>query len=611
MANSLMIALLVGWGCLGLVTSIIGLGILNALQIQAIHRWGDRFVVSAWLGILVLAWLLFSLSLAMPLSPMVGLIVVLVLMGLALAQHRCRQEIQQRWQQVMQLNLRFKLLILGLGLAIAAFATQPIIWPDTGLYHYPATQWFAQYGTVPGLALVHHRFGTNSAWFALTAPLEFGIFAERSNTFLGGFIFGLGAIQLAYTIRRLLNGEKTWLNWFVCLALFLLMPTMFWGYLPFSNSPDQPVLFISFLIAWLILLTASQPTQRHNQEALIPLMIGALAAPIKLSALPMLVLVFGFYACHPIQSISVRRIGIGMGISSLTILPLLSFNFITSGCFLYPSALSCTNVPWSVGRAVAEREYQAIQQWNQWWGSRPPDAGPGDWIGPWLGLEGQLAFLIVCSLIAFGVICYRYRDFKMPGQFYVLSLASLGTLYVFKAAPSWRFGLGYACLLPAWLLADYCARSSRLRAVSILVVAGAANLWLALPSLSFLIVLVVAIAAAIYAYLWHRRLTTTTFLLLLTLVSTVILIRHYPTTYQSLGLQHRLQLWLPPKLSTVFNNDKVQSRTINGVQYFFPKQNSELCWAAPLPCTPILTHEDLELRDPAVGFAAGFQRSIE
>ncbi|MGB0564451.1 MAG: LIC_10190 family membrane protein, partial [Spirulinaceae cyanobacterium] len=329
-----MLALLLGWCCLGLVTAAIGLGLLNVLKLQAVQRLGDRLIVSIWLGILLLAWLLFGLSLLLPLSPSVGLGVILILMATAGVQRSSRQELRRIFQQLWACPLGFKLVIVGLSGAIAALASQPIIWPDTGLYHYQATRWFAEYGTVPGLALVHHRFGTNSAWFALAAPLDVGGLAERQNTLLGGFLFWIETLQLAYTIRRLLKGENTRINWFVCLALFLLMPTLVWGYLPVSNSPDLPVLFVSFLVAWLILLIAPQPPQRQIREAILPLLIAALTAAIKLSALPLIALVLVFYGRQYRAAGLLKRVSIGITITIASLLPLLSFNFITSGCFL-------------------------------------------------------------------------------------------------------------------------------------------------------------------------------------------------------------------------------------------------------------------------------------
>ncbi|MEM8638332.1 MAG: hypothetical protein AAGG51_05945 [Cyanobacteria bacterium P01_G01_bin.54] len=604
-----MIALLLAWCGLGIATAIIGLGLLNLLNIQALHRLGDRLIVSIWLGILLLAWLLFSLSLGLPLSPGVGLGGVGMMMGAALMHRSCRQEVRAIGQQLWAVPLGFKLVMVALGVAIAALASQPIIWPDTGLYHYPATRWFAEYGTVPGLALVHHRFGTNSAWFALAAPLDVGGLAERQNTLLGGFLFWMETVHLAYTMRRLLKGEQTRLNWFVCLGLLLLMPTMIWGYLPFANSPDLPVLFVSFLIAWLILLIAPQPPQRQSREAAIPLLLAALTAAIKLSALPLIALVFFFYCWHHRSFSLLKRVGIGMGITMLSLLPLLSFNLITSGCFLYPVAASCTPVSWSVGAEFAQVQYQAIQEWNRWFKATPAEAQPGEWILPWIRFEGQFSFLIVCSLVALVLLLYRYRRLQLSGKFYVLLLGSLGLLYVFKSAPSWRFGLGYACVLPALFLAEACAHQGRSRLWSILVVAGAANFWLDVTSASFVLIMSLTGLILVFAYWNHRYINTSTFLLLLLLISSLTVARHYPTTYQHLGLNNRLYLWRPPKLSTIYPNDRLQQKTIKGVDYFFPPEGSILCWAAPLPCTPILTTETLELRDPQRGFRAGFQRS--
>ena len=62
---------------------------------------------------------------------------------------------------------------------------------DTGLYHLPQMVWMSLTGLVPGLGLLHHRFGYNSTWLALVAPF-FDLLGGARLTALGGsLVFSL------------------------------------------------------------------------------------------------------------------------------------------------------------------------------------------------------------------------------------------------------------------------------------------------------------------------------------------------------------------------------------------------------------------------------------
>src|SRR5690349_13277324 len=58
--------------------------------------------------------------------------------------------------------------------AMTYVASSPVRLYDTALYHQPAIEWMSAQGLVPGLALVHFRFGFTSSWLALTSLFNVG-----------------------------------------------------------------------------------------------------------------------------------------------------------------------------------------------------------------------------------------------------------------------------------------------------------------------------------------------------------------------------------------------------------------------------------------------------
>ena len=62
---------------------------------------------------------------------------------------------------------------LSLWVLLIVYASGPTQMDDTESYHIQMVKWLKEYGTVPGLANLHERFGFNSSWFtsiALFAP---------------------------------------------------------------------------------------------------------------------------------------------------------------------------------------------------------------------------------------------------------------------------------------------------------------------------------------------------------------------------------------------------------------------------------------------------------
>src|SRR6185503_10426523 len=77
--------------------------------------------------------------------------------------------------------------ILALILVMNAGPTQM---DDTDSYHIQMVKWIQEYGTVPGIANLHERFGFNSSWFSSIALFSF------SSKTTGGFTIMNSIISL-------------------------------------------------------------------------------------------------------------------------------------------------------------------------------------------------------------------------------------------------------------------------------------------------------------------------------------------------------------------------------------------------------------------------------
>jgi hypothetical protein len=327
---------LIAW--LGLLWFSFGIGtaILHRLQGNSFERVGDRFIISIWLGIIVISIALLTVSLFLPLSSIFSLVTILFISLVAVFYKKSiilneLKNIQSR------LSPFWILIVSGILLSIAAFVSRRVVWYDTGLYHFQAIRWLSQFGVVPGLALLLHRFGFTSSWFALVAPFNLGIFESHLTTLTGGFILLIATLHFLIGTKRIWNNQAYFEDWFIVIALFLGIGFSVWMGMPISPSPDLPVMLLTLTIAWLFIKLEKSPTIFSNfpvlDVRLIPLVLSAGAVTFKVSSLPLLLFSLIFYIVNKTQKI--KCFIVGSSLSFVIILPLLTANSVTSGCPLY------------------------------------------------------------------------------------------------------------------------------------------------------------------------------------------------------------------------------------------------------------------------------------
>src|SRR6266849_3441253 len=221
-----MISFIILWLALIVVCTIVGVNILQLLRTRQFDRSGDRFIVSVWLGIAVVSLLLLTASLVVALTPLVGTMLAAGLVSISLLRRDTRREVRT-FSVALSLRLILGALVLALGVAV--YTSQPIRYYDTGLYHFGAIRWLSRFGAVPGLALLHFRFGLASAWFTLGAPFNAGFLEARTTALLPGLaLFLAGSHFLICTSRCLLDRARLSDRFIVSASLFLLPTAIYW-----------------------------------------------------------------------------------------------------------------------------------------------------------------------------------------------------------------------------------------------------------------------------------------------------------------------------------------------------------------------------------------------
>jgi hypothetical protein len=568
-----MLYTLVVWTILIFVCPAIGIAVLNWLKADCFDRRGDRFITAVWLGMLALSLSLLAVSLVVPLSPLVGAAIAIALVALSLGSRQARSEIFN-----FRSLLCAKLItgFLAVEIIVAALTTQQINWFDTGLYHLGSIQWLSQFGAVPGVALIHSRFGFTSSWFAFSAPLTPQFLGDRIGAITNGFAFLITVFHFLICLSRSFTKSLRLSDWFVIFfASVIICAYTLSAFLDesilISFSPDVPITLLIGITAWTILVISNyrqSPLAEENTSYLdaylIPLILSIGAVSIKLSALPLLAIGFLFYIFG--KKFAIERVFLGVTLIAILLLPNALFSITTSGCPLYPSKFMCVDLPWSVSEQIIVNETSKITGL---------DVPSGDknylfialqkrfaWFKSSIKLQAML-LLLVTSLILSIQILRTSNNSRTSEQNWIIALGILGIAFVYIKIPLLRFAFGYLVVIPSLFLARYG------------FVRGEKNFLL-----SRLFKLIEFARVKQFARLGAIGLAV---------VSLAIA-----------GGQSRLVL--PSKLPSF----GLISARVNDVDYTYPANWTNKCWITKLPCSEVGIKNNIKLRDPAKGIEAGF-----
>ena len=620
-----MLYFLLSWCLLLGVSLALGSVVFADLAPRRLDRLLDRGLVAIWLGLGVTAIVLLLVSLVTPLSPVVGLALFVTVMIRSAVQWRdlkaaiVPETVPEMIDAPIQHSpIQFsKRVLLGSGLVavgLAAWIDRPVVWNDTGYYHYSLIQWLGTYGTVPGLSLLFNNLGFTSAWFALATPFNPVVFEGRAVAVTNGFAFLLLLGQWAIGFRSILpQSQRQGLrrpgrlaDYFSVVWCGLLIPvTLFMKPLSeilISPSPDLPVTILVGVIAWVMSLvgdrTENSVAEKVNlkpldfRDRLIPVMLAVMAVSFKLIALPLLpiTLLFALWR-QPI------RVWLLTGVMTLCgLLPLIVGNLVTSGCPLYPGNLMCLNLPWTPAKSAIEQVAQGTHGWTSWYGTPPPGANPWLWaLGAWwsssskekiTGIGIILALVSTIGVIGLGVIGRSGLKVKSLIQkldnrpeLWVSLMGVLGISFVMLTSPFFRFSAPYI--------------------LTLLAMSGAV-VW-----------------SKVQSKVWTDR----TSLISRTELSSKVYPIEKTGIWGAVGLLlvtlclvlHRSTLLLPPPM--LFSSTWV-TRMTNGIEYFAPQSgdvqqetvvHKDMCWNAPIPCAYSIA-PSVHFRDRDRGLAGGFIR---
>lgn len=249
---------------------------------------------------------------------------------------------------------------IAFGLLILYYASGPTQMDDTESYHIQMVLWIKEWGTVPGLANLHERFGFNSSWFSGISLFTIG--ATPSNQFV--ILNSCISLWLGfYLINQTLNKDNNTV-FRLAILLGLVISIISFPVLR-GNAATSNYDIISCAI--IIIICIESYTKQYKTIPFSPqwmiwpiflITVRVMNFPFALLSLALLI--------SQIKNKKLLNAGITILVVLLYILPFLIRNYYLSGYVIYPSVFPDLFSPhWKADPEIAEILTRYIKYYNR------------------------------------------------------------------------------------------------------------------------------------------------------------------------------------------------------------------------------------------------------
>jgi len=459
MAFLIIVSMLLGWAFAILGLGVFIHGLINGSQSDGEHssKQEIEFTICGFLGLVGYSLLAACLNFAVPIDNHVSFCLMFIGWGLMVAKRRAA------FLWLKRSHIVVAAMVFGY---VCVIPLTPVINYDTGLYHYPTMKWIVEEPLVLGLANLHDRFGFNSLWltFAALVDLPLKLFASPNfiSNSLAMFFYGVG---IFLSLKSCFKGDVNLSNLFMASTAIPWLSKV--AYFVNSPSPDLPVMLVTFLIIYLLILSLERPAGRSVCLSLATI-LSAFAVSVKLVAAPLLLIVGAWCVVDFCRARLTRQrfvqtakrtgksaardpIPIALTMASSVVIVWLTRGIFLSGCPAYPSTLGCLQgLKWAVSMESAKYMAEVIQGWARLPGPRFSEAlNNWSWFFEWwtrnIPKEPELdvLFFLGISLLIVGAARSGRRAVTESAFLIPSFVAILGVIFWFLSAPDPRFAYGF------------------------------------------------------------------------------------------------------------------------------------------------------------------------
>ena len=584
-----MISIIFLWGVILFCSIPLGLFILNNLKVSFLSRSFDKFIISFWIGISIIALIQLFLSGWFVLTFWFPLAFSLI--SLYLIQNKqIKSELKIWWKNCFLQKSIFGGGVILLFSSVFYMVNSPIVWDDTGGYHIGNIEWLSQYGITYGIGLIHNRLAILSSWNTVIATLNHGLFEHRVFSITNGLVLFLLLLQIAVLLKRLSSNHMKTSDSYLLIFLGSVLMISLYKKMFHSATSDIAIYFVTIFVSWIIvlLLEARKENKRAVMGIELPFLLATFAVGFKFFIVPVVVVSFVLYFFLSKSKIKPLLFSFLLGLIVLGMIA--SSGYKASGCFWYPVPI-CIEAPWSLGEQGAYLFSKETHDATINVLERVPEdkINSISWIWYWAkatksNFVGFILVLLSALLVLKGIMIKSEE--RHPAMYWLFGIGVFGISFYLLIAPEPRYIWSYLLIIPA--------TSPMIFSVNILRKSGFGLSYLS----AFLLtsIFIVSISFKEDPLYYEKKLSN--------LIESGV-IKKDPDP----------NIILPPKVIPYSINrsshtefELVPFQIINkkagNLEYYIPKMGNS-CWIAPLPCANLIIKTKLKLKNPKVGLLEG------
>jgi hypothetical protein len=584
-----MISIIFLWGVILFCSIPLGLFILNNLKVSFLSRSFDRFIISFWIGISIIALIQLFLSGWFVLTFWFPL--AFSLLSLSLIQNRqINSELKIWWKNFFLKKSIFWGGVFLLFSSAFYMVSSPIVWDDTGGYHIGNIEWLSQYGITYGIGLIHNRLALLSSWNTVIATFNHGVFEHRVFSITNGLVLFLLLLQIVVLLKRLSSNHMKTSDSYLLIFLGSVLMISLYKKMFHSATSDIAIYFVTIFVSWIIvlLLEARKENKRAVMGIELPFLLATFAVGFKFFIVPVVVVSFVLYFFLSKSKIKPLLFSFLLGFVVLGMIA--SSGYKASGCFWFPVPI-CIEAPWSLGEQGAYLFSKETHDATINVLERVPEdkINSISWIWYWAkatksNFVGFILVLLSALLVLKGIMIKSEE--RHPAMYWLFGIGVFGISFYLLIAPEPRYIWSYLLIIPA--------TSPMIFSVNILRKSGFGLSYLS----AFLLtsIFIVSISFKEDPLYYEKKLSN--------LIESGV-IKKDPDP----------NIILPPKVIPYSINrsshtefELVPFQIINkkagNLEYYIPKMGNS-CWIAPLPCANLIIKTKLKLKNPKVGLLEG------
>jgi hypothetical protein len=404
------------------------------------------------------------ITLFLPLNLLVFSVVLLLLIGLSVL---LRKKIQIQLQSIIK-NIK-KLSAISLAaigiflLMILTLNAGPTIMDDTDSYHIQNIKWLQEYGTVPGLANLHLRYGFNSAWAVGIGLLSPNLKGINNYLVLNGLLSWWLCLYFIEKINPVFirRDQYVSINQYLGLLALLILCLIAWPMIR-GNAVNSNYDFITACCI-IILFTESFYSSKFS-NTIEWMLWPCYLFTVRIINYPLLLLMIPPFL-QMVKGKKWRAILTYTLLAVVLITPFIARNVILSGYPFFPVyQVDLFSVDWKASKQMTQNIVEFVKYHNR---ISTQFASISDtkslafprWVLPWYEyLPSYNKLLVSLSLLSYLICLFKWKKVRQRTHKYALWIIIIMMLQLFSwfcIAPDPRFGygslLGGIALLPVVL----------------------------------------------------------------------------------------------------------------------------------------------------------------